>query len=204
MKNTIRKKRKQAPPSLQGQFLIAMPNMPDKRFARSVIYMFEHSPQSAMGLILNQRADHISFQGLLEHLKLFEGKKSGAMPARIQHMDVHVGGPVDAGRGFVLHSADYRNKDATLVVDDEISMTATVDILRALARGQGPDRALLALGYAGWGAGQLENEMASNGWLHCTANADVIFDRDVDTKYERALAILGIQQTHLSSVAGHA
>ncbi len=204
MKSPVKRQRKAAPPSLQGQFLIAMPGMTDKRFARSVIYMCAHSPDSAMGLILNQRADHISFQGLLEHLDLFDGKKAGLKTGRIKDMDVHVGGPVEAGRGFVLHSPDYCNKDATLTVDGEVSLTATVDILRAMARGHGPERAILALGYAGWSAGQLESELAANGWLHCPANSDIIFDSDLETKYERALAILGIQQTHLSSVAGHA
>jgi putative transcriptional regulator len=119
-------------------------------------------------------------------------------------MDVHVGGPVETGRGFVLHSADYYAADSTLPIDEGVSLTATIDILKAIAGGKGPDRAILALGYAGWRPGQLESEIAANGWLHCSADADLLFDRDLDQKYERALSKIGIDPSHLVSEAGHA
>ena len=117
-------------------------------------------------------------------------------------MDVHVGGPVETGRGFVLHSSDYYAAESTLPIDDGVSLTATVDILKAIAGGKGPDRAILALGYAGWRPGQLESEIAANGWLHCPADVDLLFDRDLDQKYERALSKIGIDPSHLVSEAG--
>jgi putative transcriptional regulator len=122
----------------------------------------------------------------------------------LEDMDVHVGGPVETGRGFVLHSADYYVADSTLPIDDGVSLTATIDILKAIAGGKGPDRAILALGYAGWRAGQLESEIAANGWLHCPADADLLFDRDLEQKYERALSKIGVDPSHLVSDAGHA
>jgi putative transcriptional regulator len=188
---------------LDAQLLIAMPIMTDKRFARSVIYMCAHSAQGAMGLIINQRADHISFPELLNQLSipLRNGKQADADPINI---DVHVGGPVETGRGFVLHSADYHAEDSTLPIDDRVSLTATVDILKAIAGGKGPDRAILALGYAGWRAGQLESEIQANGWLHCAADLDLLFDRNLEQKYERALSKIGIDPSYLVSEAGHA
>lgn len=189
---------------LEGQFLIAMPHMPDKRFARSVIYLCTHSKDSAMGLILNQRADNITFQNLLEHLKLVEENSDEALPDGVEDMPVQVGGPVETGRGFVLHSPDYYSDENTLKVDKRISLTATVDILRAIAEGRGPARSMLTLGYAGWHAGQLESELLGNGWLHAPADADIIFDRDLDNKYERALALLGVEPGHLVAQSGRA
>jgi putative transcriptional regulator len=188
---------------LDGQLLIAMPLMADKRFARSVIYMCAHSAEGAMGLIINQRAPHISFAQLLGQLSI-AGTGQDALESSVVDMDVHVGGPVETGRGFVLHSADYFADDATLPIDDGVCLTATVDILRAIALGRGPDRAILALGYAGWRAGQLESEIAANGWLHCAADLDLLFDRDLEQKYPRALSKLGIDPSHLVSEAGHA
>ncbi len=190
---------------LDGQFLIAMPSMSDRRFARAVIYMCAHSTQGAMGLIVNQRAPHISFPELLEKLSIGSEPKPGAMvrPDLID-MDVHVGGPVDTGLGFVLHSSDYFAEDSTLPINDDVSLTATVEILRAIASGNGPDRAILALGYAGWRPGQLEDEIQANGWLHCPADLDLLFDRNLDQKYERALSKIGINPSHLVSEAGHA
>lgn len=187
---------------LDGQLLVAMPIMTDKRFARSVIYMCAHSAEGAMGLIVNQRAPHISFSELLKQLGITPGNID--VPEGLVDMDVHVGGPVETGRGFVLHSADYYVADSTLPIDDGVSLTATIDILKAIAGGKGPDRAILALGYAGWRAGQLESEIQANGWLHCPADADLLFDRDLDQKYERALSKIGIDPSHLVSDAGHA
>jgi len=190
---------------LDGQFLIAMPCMSDRRFARSVIYMCAHSSQGAMGLIVNQRAPHISFAELLGKLSIGATAKGDetVRPGSID-MDVHVGGPVDTGLGFVLHSSDYFAADSTLPINDDVSLTATVEILRAIAGGTGPNRAMLALGYAGWRPGQLEDEIQANGWLHCPADLDLLFDRDLDQKYERALSKIGINPSHLVNEAGHA
>ena len=188
---------------LDGQLLVAMPIMTDRRFARSVIYMCAHSAEGAMGLIINQRASHISFSELMKQLSIMP-ETADEVEIELEDMDVHVGGPVETGRGFVLHSADYYVADSTLPIDDGVSLTATIDILKAIAGGKGPDRAILALGYAGWRAGQLESEIAANGWLHCPADADLLFDRDLEQKYERALSKIGVDPSHLVSDAGHA
>jgi putative transcriptional regulator len=199
------RKRKSQSSYLDGQLLIAMPIMSDKRFARSVIYMCAHSADGAMGLIINQRAAHISFRELLGQLSIPTSGVGGEISQpELVDMDVHVGGPVETGRGFVLHSSDYFADESTLCIDDDVCLTATVDILRAIAEGSGPNRAILALGYAGWRAGQLESEMAANGWLHCAADPDLLFDRDIEHKYGRAMAKLGIDPSHLVSDAGHA
>lgn len=189
---------------MDGQMLIAMPAMQDPRFLRSVIYMCAHSSDGAMGLIINQRAPNIGFVDLLKQLNVTSDDDAIHLPSSLQEMAVHVGGPVESGRGFVLHSADYYSEDSTLPIDDGVCLTATVDILRAIATGEGPDRALLALGYAGWGPGQLENEFQENGWLHCPASAEILFDGNVDEKYERALETIGINSAHLVGQSGHA
>ena len=190
---------------LDGQFLVAMPAMSDKRFARSVIYMCAHSVQGAMGLIVNQRAPHITFPELLGQLSIAGGDNGvEGLEPDLADLDVHVGGPVETGRGFVLHSSDYFAADSTLPIDDGVSLTATVDILKAIAGGKGPDRAILALGYAGWRPGQLESEIQANGWLHCPPDLDLLFDRDLDQKYHRAMWKIGIDPSHLVSDAGHA
>jgi putative transcriptional regulator len=197
-----RKRRANSEGYLDGQLLVAMPIMTDRRFARSVIYMCAHSSEGAMGLIINQRAPRISFRELLQQLSIVGGDGNGE--ADLIDVDVHVGGPVETGRGFVLHSADYFAADSTLPIDEGVSLTATIDILKAIAGGRGPDRAILALGYAGWRAGQLESEIQANGWLHCPADPDILFDRDLGNKYERALSKIGIDPSHLVSDAGHA
>jgi putative transcriptional regulator len=189
---------------LDGQLLIAMPSMSDKRFARSVIYMCAHSEEGAMGLIVNQRSPHISFAELLEQLSIEEDGAGAMRPVGTIDLDVHVGGPVETDRGFVLHSADYFAADSTLSIDAEVSLTATVDILKAIAGGNGPTRAMLALGYAGWRPGQLEDEIQANGWLHCPSDLDLLFDRNLDQKYDRALSKIGIDPSHLVCDAGHA
>ena len=189
---------------LDGQLLIAMPCMGDKRFARSVIYMCAHTADGAMGLIVNQRAPHLSFSELLGQLSI---EDEDGLPGRrldVMDVDVHVGGPVETGRGFVLHSSDYFVADSTLPIDAEVSLTATVDILKAIAGGKGPSRAMLALGYAGWRPGQLEDEIQANGWLHCPCDLDLLFDRNLNQKYERALSKIGIDPSHLVAEAGHA
>lgn len=189
---------------LDGQLLIAMPAMSDPRFARTVIYLCAHSSDGAMGIIVNQHAPHINFCELLEQLNIVPTKERISIPDDVEEMAVHVGGPVETGRGFVLHSADYFAEDSTLPIDNGVCLTATIDILRAIAGGKGPDRALLALGYAGWAPGQLETEIQSNGWLNCDSDADLIFDGDIEGKYSRAMTKIGINPAHLVSEAGRA
>jgi len=190
--------------SLEGQLLIAMPGMTDKRFRRSVIYMCAHSAEGAMGLIINQRAPGLTVPELLDQLEITPEGDAAELPARLQGMEVHVGGPVETGRGFVLHSSDYFAENSTLAIAGDTCLTATVDILRALVRGRGPRRAMLALGYSSWSPGQLENELHANGWLHGPADNDLIFSRNLDDKYERALLKLGVGLQHLVAQAGHA
>lgn len=181
-----------------------MPNMTDKRFRRSVIYMCTHSSDGAMGIIVNQRATGVSFPELLKQLKIAGEDAEESLPPDLLRMSVHVGGPVSTERGFVLHSDDYHVRDATLRVPGGISLTATIDILKAMSQGSGPGKALLALGYSGWSAGQLEAEIQANGWLHCPADDDLVFSPDLELKYDRALSKLGIDPSHLVSDAGHA
>ena len=193
--------------SLDGHLLIAMPSIDDERFARSVIYICSHSTDGAMGLIINKRAEHIDFGELLERLELTgdpDAPVTGGISGDFANLAVLIGGPVDGGRGFVLHSSDYHAKDATLVVNSDVSLTATTDILKAIASGNGPDRALMALGYSGWAPGQLEAEIGANGWLHCEGDPDLVFEIDPDQRYNRALRKLGINPSHLVSDAGHA
>lgn len=189
---------------LDGQLLVAMPAMGDPRFARSVIYLCAHSADGAMGIIINQRAPNISFTELLEQLNIVPPQERIRLPSGLTAMAVHLGGPVEIGRGFVLHSADYFKAESTLPIDESVCLTATIDILRDIAKGTGPNKALLALGYAGWAPGQLENEIQGNGWLHCDADADLVFGDDVDEKYSRALRKIGIDPGMLSNEAGHA
>jgi putative transcriptional regulator len=189
---------------LDGQMLIAMPVMEDERFQRSVIYMCAHSSEGAMGIIVNRPAGSIDFPGLLMQLNIIKKGERITLGEDAEAMKVLRGGPVETGRGFVLHSSDFFIKDSTLPIDDDISLTATLDILKAIATGSGPKRAILALGYAGWGPGQLENELQHNGWLHCPADPDLVFGKDIDGKYERALKKIGIDLAMLSNEAGHA
>jgi putative transcriptional regulator len=189
---------------LDGRLLIAMPVMGDSRFERSVIYLCAHSAEGAMGIIVNHPAGSIDFPELLEQLGIVKKGEHIKLPENAESMKVLRGGPVDTGRGFVLHSSDFYIENATLRIDDGVCLTATVDILRAIASGSGPKHAILALGYAGWAPGQLETEIQSNGWLHCDADADLIFGDDVEDKYGRALRKIGIDPGMLSNEAGHA
>ena len=189
---------------LEGQMLVAMPRMTDRRFARSVIYVCAHSDEGAMGLIINQPARHISAPDLLERLGISPRSSDDEVSNEVLALPIHVGGPVETGRGFVLHSADYFADESTLTIEKGVCLTATIDILKAIAQGRGPNRALLALGYSGWSPGQLETEIQANGWLHCPADLDLIFDDDLDGKYTRAMAKIGIDLSHLVSDAGHA
>ena len=189
---------------LDGQMLIAMPSMRDERFSRSVIYVCAHSSEGAMGIIVNQLAVNVNFPDLLVQLEVIPAADVIQLPQRAGGVKVLKGGPVETGRGFVLHSADFFIENSTLPIDDGICLTATLDILKAIARGDGPASAVLALGYAGWAPGQLENEIQENGWLHCAADSELIFGTDNDGKYAKALRKLGIDLGMLSSEAGHA
>lgn len=189
---------------LDGRLLIAMPVMGDPRFERSVIYLCAHSSEGAMGIIVNRPAGSIDFPELLVQLDIIKKADQIKLPENAESMKVLKGGPVETGRGFVLHSSDFFIQDATLRIDDGICLTATVDILKAIAKGAGPKHAILALGYAGWRPGQLEAEIQDNGWLHCDADPDLIFGDDIDEKYLRALRKIGIDPGMLSNEAGHA
>jgi putative transcriptional regulator len=192
------------PGYLDGQMLVAMPGMLDERFQRTVIYMCAHSPEGAMGIVLNKPASDVSFPDLLVQLDIIPEKEVIRLPSRVGRMHVLMGGPVETSRGFVLHTPDFFIDKSTLPIDDGVCLTATVDILRAIAKGGGPQIALLALGYASWSAGQLESEIQANGWLNCPADADLVFDAALDVKYDLALRRIGIDIGMLSTQAGHA
>ena len=189
---------------LDGQMLIAMPTMRDERFARTLIYVCAHSSEGAMGIVVNQPAANVNFADLLVQLEVIKDSELIQLPRRAGAVQVLKGGPVEPGRGFVLHSSDFFIENSTLPIDEGICLTATLDILKAIARGEGPQSAILALGYAGWAPGQLENEIQHNGWLHCAADAELIFGQDIGGKYEKALRKIGIDLGMLSSEAGHA
>ncbi|MBV8537341.1 MAG: YqgE/AlgH family protein [Alphaproteobacteria bacterium] len=179
-----------------GHLLAAMPQMEDARFERSVIYLCAHNAEGAMGLVVNRLFDAITFPDLLEQLNIETGPKT-------EQIRVHFGGPVESGRGFVLHTDDYV-RDGTLKVRSGFALTATVDILKAIAVGEGPRRSLLALGYSGWGPGQLESEIAANGWLVVPADPTIVFDQELEDKWQRALAATGVSIASLSGVSGRA
>jgi putative transcriptional regulator len=181
---------------LSGQFLIAMPTMRDPRFARTVIYMCAHNADGAMGLVVNRLIGSLSYSELLKQLG-FEG--TGSQDNR----KVHFGGPVETSRGFVLHSSD-KLEEGSLLVDDDVALTSTTDILRSIVSGEGPSRSILALGYAGWGPGQLDAELQANSWLSVTADPELLFDPDLESKWTRAMAKIGVDLGMLSGEAGHA
>ena len=183
--------------NLCGKLLIAMPAMGDPRFAQSVVYMCSHSQEGAMGLIVNKPQPQVQFKTLLEQLDI-------PKDAAVRDIRVHFGGPVEMGRGFVLHREDYRSETGTIEVEGGICMTATLDILESIAQGAGPKTSMLALGYAGWGPGQLEDEIVQNGWLTCDPRDDIIFGRANEHKWTAALKVLGIDPVLLSDTAGHA
>jgi putative transcriptional regulator len=189
---------------LDGQMLIAMPAMLDDRFARSLIYVCAHSSEGAMGIVVNHPAPNINFSDLLVKLDVIPAADVIQLPSRAGVVKVMRGGPVETERGFVLHSADFFIENSTLPIDDGICLTATLDILKAIARGDGPASAILALGYAGWAPGQLESEIQGNGWLHCAPDSELIFGTDIGGKYGKALKKLGVDVGMLSSEAGHA
>lgn len=183
--------------NLTGKLLVAMPGMADPRFSKAVIYMCAHGQDGAMGLVVNRPASDISFPDLLEQLSI--APRPGQRAPQ-----VHLGGPVEHGRGFVLHSADYDGNASTLQVDGTFSMTATLDVLEDIARGHGPSAALLALGYAGWGPGQIESELQDNAWLVGEASPRLVFGPDSAGKWAAALGAMGIDPLRLSAAGGRA
>lgn len=183
---------------LRGKLLIAMPGMGDPRFEHSVVYICAHSDDGAMGLIINKPTPELKFSDLLEQLQI------SPPPAEAPEVLVHYGGPVEGGRGFVLHTGDYTGNSSTLQVDDRFGMTATLDVLEDLSQGTGPRRCFLALGYAGWGPGQLENELQRNGWLTCDAVPELVFEAAAEQKWQMALGTLGIDPLMLSATGGRA
>lgn len=182
---------------LSGKLLIAMPGMGDARFDKSVIFLCAHSEEGAIGLVINRRAANVSQNDLFRQLDI------SAVADEAQNW-VHYGGPMETGRGFVLHSTDYHLDEATLGVDQSVSMTATIDVLKAIAAGKGPRRSMIALGYAGWSGGQLEEELQRNGWLTCDADDEIVFGRKDDQKWRTALAKLGVDPMLLSAAGGSA
>lgn len=182
---------------LTGTLLVAMPAMQDPRFAHSVIYLCAHSREGAMGIVVNQVVDNITLPNVIGQLGIEASRLSG------DDALVHFGGPVETSRGFVLHSPDYV-LDSTLVIDDSFALTATVDVLKAIADGSGPARRFFALGYAGWAPGQLDREIQENGWLTVPADQELVFSSEHETKWNRALAKIGVDPSLLSTAAGHA
>lgn len=182
--------------SLAGNLLIAMPQMQDPRFAGAVIFLCAHNKEGAMGLVVNKALDGINLPQVLEQLNI-DGT------AAKQERPVLFGGPVETTRGFVLHSTDFL-REASLVVGENVAVTSTIEILQAIADGKGPERNLFALGYAGWGPGQLDSEIQANGWLHAPASPELVFARQLDRTWTAAIAKLGFDPSMLSGSAGHA
>lgn len=195
---------KGGPGYLDGQLLVAMPTMQDERFARAVIYVCAHSSEGAMGIVINQPAPNIRFPDLLVQLDVIPSSGLIELPNQADAVRVLKGGPVETGRGFVLHTADFFIENSTLPIEQGICLTATLDILKAIARGKGPASAVLALGYAGWAPGQLENEIQANGWLNCDADSELLFGPNTEGKYNQAMRKIGIDPGKLVSDAGHA
>lgn len=187
---------------LNGQFLLAMPGMTDERFERAVIYICAHSEQGTMGFVINQQQP-LEFPELLVRLGIIAAHRAILLPEKARNLIVRRGGPVETGRGFVLHSDDFMT-ESSIPVTDDISMTATLDILHAISDGSGPRNALMVLGYAGWDAGQIEMEIANNDWLICNSSDELLFDGDLLGKYERVMVQMGIDPGRLVTQAGHA
>ncbi|MCS6922611.1 MAG: YqgE/AlgH family protein [Elioraea sp.] len=181
---------------LTGQVLIAMPGMRDPRFAQTVVYLCAHSAEGAMGLIINKPLTGLTFEGLLKQLGI-----EPVPPSRTIRM--HAGGPVETGRGFVLHTTDWI-QEGSLRVDEAFALTASIDVLKEIARGGGPRQGFLALGYAGWGPGQLDDEIAQNAWLSAPADEALLFGADLGAKWREALARLKVDPLLLSGSAGRA
>jgi putative transcriptional regulator len=188
---------------LVGYFLIAMPGMGDARFEKSVIYICAHSDKGAMGFMINRALPTPSIGEFFAQLSIVSEAEAGNLTKNYEHIQLCSGGPVEPGRGFVLHSPEFKG-ESTLVVDKDVCLTATLEILREIVTGKGPENILLTLGYSGWASGQLEEEIVSNGWLICSADSSIIFSRNNSRKYEKALKLLGVDPLLLSTDAGHA
>lgn len=192
---------------LNGQLLLAMPSMTDPRFANAVIYICTHTEDGAMGLIINKPCDNIDFPDLLKQLEIdsigTDLPENTEPPSSLKNIMLHEGGPVETGRGFILHSADYV-QETTLITSETVALTATVDILAAIAAEEGPRDYLIALGFSGWGKGQLESEIRNNSWLTIEADDELVFRTDLDLKFPRAMAKLGVDLSMLSSQSGSA
>lgn len=187
---------------LNGQLLLAMPGMTDPRFEGAVIYICTHSEEGAMGLVINRLCDNIDFPDLLNQLNIDCSEKTKS-DIVLSNITLHEGGPVESGRGFILHSADYV-QETTLVISETIALTATIDILTAIACDDGPQDYLIALGFCGWSRDQLENEMLRNSWLSIEADDELVFRTELELKLPRALAKLGVDISMLSSQFGTA
>lgn len=183
-------------PYITGQLLLSMPGIGDPRFERAVIAICNHDENGALGLVVNHVYEGLTARGLMEHLNIDPGPTPDDAP-------VYAGGPVEPGRGFVLHSLDYGGQ-ATIQVGNAWALTATLDVLKDIAAGRGPSRWLVALGYAGWGEGQLDAELTRHGWFSLVADPSMIFDTPVEERWPRAFAELGVDVSHLSSTAGRA
>jgi putative transcriptional regulator len=182
---------------LEGKLLIAMPGMPDPRFERSVIFMCAHSASGAVGIIVNKPFEGLAFRELMAKLNIKVTSNRPGGP-------ILYGGPVETGRGFVVHSGEFSVGESTMPVTDQVSLTGSIDILAAIAEGRGPERSIFALGHAGWGPGQIEHELSGNGWIHCDIDEHILFDDNHDTKWSAALAKLGIDISGLSVEIGRA
>lgn len=189
--------------SLRGQFLVAMPEMGDDRFRETVIYLVGHGDEGAMGLVINQSLEDMKFADILEELQLGEKDELIQLPDSVRNRKVLRGGPVQKSRGFVLHSSDYFRVGNSYEVTDDICLTATLDILKAMAFKDSPSEALFALGYCGWSPGQLETEIKGNGWLTVPFSRELLFGLPIENRYDAALASLGITRATLSATAGH-
>lgn len=189
--------------TLEGQFLVAMPDMADERFARSVIYLVGHSADGAMGLVVNQSLPEMTFGDILDELDLGDPDMVIRLPESVRGRAVLRGGPVERGRGFVLHSADYSSQN-TFPAANGVCLTATLDILRAMAFGPAPRAALFALGCCGWAPGQLDGEILANGWLVTPFSRELLFEVPIEERYAKALESLGATPASLSPEAGHA
>jgi putative transcriptional regulator len=187
--------------SLKGKLLISMPGMTDTTFNESVVFLCAHSAEGAMGIIINKPMPGLNFMELADHVDM--GRTTQDVMQRLEQTPILMGGPVEQHRGFVLHSQDYAQDDGSLDVNADFKLTATIDILQDMALDRGPLQRVIALGYSGWSPGQLENEMLHNGWLHCDADADLVFSPDWPSKHRRALGKLGIDPRMLSATAGH-
>lgn len=190
-------------PSLTGKFLIAMPGMGDTRFEKAVIFICAHSDEGAMGFVVNKVMDELEVAEFLQQLEIINGDERIELTEHLSNKVMHNGGPVEPGRGFVLHSSDFES-DTTMHVNKHVRLTATLEILRAIAVGNGPSESIIALGYSGWAAGQLEQEITTNGWLTADYDDAILFDQKNKTKYDRTLALLGVDASLLSSDSGNA